>query len=125
MRTVQLHFILIRPVTRIKGEWSSLIARTNKWEEFWNMHTEYGCSNNRKYNIIDSCYLKQTSTASGTYTMALCKKISALMTLCVANNLLIEEQIENTLSSSHILFHLLCVSHTCEVFKKGIISVFV
>ena len=45
------------------------------------------------------------------------------MTKSVANNSLIEEQIENTLSSSHILFHLLCVSHTCEIFLKGIISV--
>ena len=56
------------------------------------------------------------SIASGTYTVALWEKNSVLMTKSVANNSLIEEQIENTLSSSHILFHLLCVSHTCEIF---------
>ena len=33
--------------------------------------------------------------------------------------LMIEEQIAKNLMSDHIPFHLLCVSHTCEVFDKG------
>ena len=36
----------------------------------------------------------------------------------VAKDLLIEEPIANTLMSGHIPFHLLCVSHVCEVFGK-------
>ena len=51
------------------------------------------------------------------------EKVSALMTDSVAKNLHIEEQTANTVSSSHIPFHLLCVSHTCEVFDEGNISV--
>ena len=67
--------------------------------------------------------LKRLSVASGTDSKELWEKVSALMTDSVAKNLHIEEQIANTLGSSHIPFHLLCVSHTCEVFDKGNISV--
>ena len=41
------------------------------------------------------------------------------MTDSVSKNLHIEDLIAATLNSNHIPFHLLCVSHTCEVFDRG------
>ena len=64
--------------------------------------------------------LKRTSIVSGTDSKELLEKISALMMDSVAKNLLIEEQIANTLMSDYIPFHLLCVLHTYEVFDKVI-----
>ena len=54
---------------------------------------------------------------------SLWQKIASLVTGSVSKNLHIEDQIACTLNSTHILFHLLCVSHTCEVFDKGNLSV--
>ena len=47
------------------------------------------------------------------------------MTDSVAKNLHIESQIAASLNSQHIPLHLLCVSHTCEVFDAGNISILV
>ena len=41
------------------------------------------------------------------------------MTNSVSKNLHVEESVAATLNSTHIPFHLLCVSHTCEVFDRG------
>ena len=50
------------------------------------------------------------------------KNLSFNDRLCV-KEFTVEEQIASTLNSTHIPFHLLCVSHTCEVFDKGNLSV--
>ena len=63
--------------------------------------------------------LKLMSIAGATDSKELWDKISALMTDSAVKNLLIEEQIVNTLMSNHIPFHVLCVSNTCENFDKG------
>ena len=63
--------------------------------------------------------LKLMSIAGATDSKDLWDKISALMTDSAVKNLLIEEQIVNTLMSNHIPFHVLCVSTTCENFDKG------
>ena len=65
--------------------------------------------------------LKLMSIAGATDSKELWDKISALMTDSAVKNLLIEEQIVNTLMSNHIPFHVLCVSNTCENFDKGYI----
>ena len=62
--------------------------------------------------------LKRMSIASGRDSKELWEKILALMMDSVAKYLLIEAQIANTLMSDHTLFHLLCVSHTREVFDE-------
>ena len=59
------------------------------------------------------------SIAGATDSKELWDKISALMTDSAVKNLLIEEQIVNTLMSNHIPFHVLCVSNNCENFDKG------
>ena len=63
--------------------------------------------------------LKLMSIAGATDSKELWDKISALMTDSAVKNLLIEEQIVNTLMSNHIPFHVICVSNTCENFDKG------
>ena len=47
------------------------------------------------------------------------EKITAIMMDSVTKNLDIENLIAASLYSNHIPLHILCVSHTCEVFDTG------
>ena len=103
----------------IKGQWPSIIIKINDGKKF--TLCSLGMTVEIRENITSLLVitLKQMSIASGTDSKELWVKISALMTHSGVKNLLIEEHIANTLMSDHIPFHLLCVSHTCDVFSKG------
>ena len=48
------------------------------------------------------------------YAEFLWSKVDAFMTDAVTKNLKVEEGVANSLNSSHITYHILCKSHTCE-----------
>ena len=108
---------------RINGEWSSVIIRTKDGKKFRMLLLRMAVETRDNITSLIVAALKRLSVASGADSKELWEKVSTLMTDSVAKNLHTEEQIANTLSSSHISFHLLCASHTCEVFDKGNISV--
>ena len=108
---------------RINAEWSSVIIRTKDVKKFRMRPLSMTVETRDNITSMIVAALKRLSVASGADSKELWEKVSALMTDSVAKNLHIEEQIANTLSSSHIAFHLLCVSHTCEIFDKGSILV--
>ena len=108
---------------RINGEWSSVIIRTKDGKKFKTCPLSMAVETRDNITSMIVAALKRLSVASGADSKELWKKVSALMTDSVAKNLHIKEQIANTVSSSHIPFHLLYVSHTCEVFDKSYISV--
>ena len=108
---------------RINGEWSSVIIRTKDGEKFRMRPLSMAVETRVNITSMIVAALKRLSVASGADSKELWEKVSALMTDSVAKNLHIKEQIVNTLSSSHIQFLILCVSHTCGVFDKGNISV--
>ena len=92
---------------RLNGEWPSLILKTCSGKKFrlrsLNMAAE-DCKN------IVNLFIA---------TLSRLEKVSCLMTDSVSKNLQIENLIAATLVSHHIPMHLLCVSHTCEVFDSG------
>ena len=104
---------------RIKGEWPSIIIRMNGRKKFRMRPRSMAVKTRENITSLLVNTLKRMSIASRTDSKELWEKIAALMTNSVAKNLLIEEQIANTLMSNHIPFHLICVSHTCEIFDKG------
>lgn len=104
---------------RIKGQWPSIIIKINDGKKFTMCPLGMAVEIGENITSLLVITLKQMSIASGTDSKELWEKISALMMHSGAKNLLIEEHIANTLMSDHIPFHLLCVSHTCDVFNKG------
>ena len=107
---------------RINGEWSSVIIRTKDGKKFRMLPLSMAVETRDIISMIVAA-LKRLYVASRAGSKELWENVSALMAEFVAKNLHIEEQIANTLSSSHIPFHLLYVSHTCEAFDTGNISV--
>ena len=63
--------------------------------------------------------LSRLALTVNTDKKVLWEKVTALMTDSVSKNLEIENHIAASLVSNHIPMHLLCVSHTCEVFDSG------
>ena len=102
---------------RIKGEWPSIIIRMNGGKKLTMRPLNMAVKTRGNITSLLVNTLKQRSIASATNSKELWET-SALMTDSVAKNLQIEEQNANTLMPNHIQFHLLCVSHTFEVFDK-------
>ena len=108
---------------RINGEWPSIIMRMKNGKKFRLRPLSMAVETRENITSLIVASLKRLSIAGETSTIELWKKVTALMTDSVSKNLHLEEQIANTLQSVHVPLHLLCVSHTCEVFDRGNISI--
>ena len=104
---------------RVNGEWTSVIVKFSSGNTFRLRPLSLAVENRENITKLLVEQLKRLSEAGETTPAALWEKINALMTDSVAKNLHIEELVAATLNSTHIPFHLLCVSHTCEVFDRG------
>ena len=112
---------------RIAGEWTSVIVRLASGKMFRMRQLTLALENRENITRLMVEILKRLSLATSKRASQrdLWRKVFAFMTDSVAKNLHIESQIAASLSSQHIPLHLLCVSHTCEVFDTGNISVLV
>ena len=108
---------------RINGEWPSLILRMESGKKFHLRPLSLAVEDRQNITKLIVTMLKRMAIAGKISASSLWQKIASLMTDSVSKNLHIEDQIVCTLNSTHIPFHLLCVSHTCEVFGKGNLSV--
>ena len=100
---ITLHFYTTSR-KRIKGEWPSIIIRMNGGK-FRMRPLRMAVKTRENITSLLVNTLKRMSIASATDLKELWEKIAAMMTNSVAKNLVIEEQIANTLMSSHIPFH--------------------
>ena len=110
---------------RISGEWTSIIVRLASGNLFRMRPLTLALENRENISRLIVEVIKRLSLATCGHASQedLWQKVFAFMTDSVAKNLQIESQIAATLNSNHIPLHLLCVSHTCEVFDAGNISI--
>ena len=104
---------------RIKGDWTSLIVKIKNGQTFRLRPLSLAVENRQTICDLMVEELTRLAKAGNIDAKTLWEKICALMTDSVPKNLHIEDLIAATLNSNHIPFHLLCVSHTCEVFDRG------
>ena len=104
---------------RIKGDWTSLIVKISNGQVFRLRPLSLAIENRETITDLLVEEFRRLSEAGKCSAKILWEKVTSLMTDSVAKNLHIEESIAATLNSTHIPFHLLCVSHTCEVFDRG------
>ena len=107
----------------LNGEWPSIVLQTSSGKKY--RLRSLNMANEDRRNIVNLLVasLSRLSIASSSKKKHLWEKITALMTDSVSKNLEIENLIAATLLSDHIPLHLLCVSHTCEVFDSGNLAV--
>ncbi|KAK6179055.1 hypothetical protein SNE40_011501 [Patella caerulea] len=104
---------------RIQGDWTSLIVKINNGECFRLRPLSLAIENRETITELLVEEFKRLAKAGEFSANILWEKVTSLMTESVSKNLHIEASIAATLNSTHIPFHLLCVSHTCEVFDRG------
>ena len=108
---------------RLNGEWPSIILKSSSGKKYRlrSLHM----SHEDRQNIVQLfiATLGRLAIASGVDKKLIWSKIGAIMTDSVSKNLGIENMIAASLSSLHIPLHLLCASHTCEVFDAGNLKV--
>lgn len=114
---ITIHYDTTR--RRIAGEWTSLIVKLSSGLTFRMRPLSLAVENRETITKLLVEQFKRLSTAGNTTASALWEKVTSLMTDSVAKNLHIGESVAATLNSNHTPFHLLCVSHTCEVFDRG------
>lgn len=102
---------------KIRGKWPSIILRINDGKKFRGHPLSMSVKTRENITSLSVNTLKRISIASGPDAKELWEKISALMMDSVVKT--DWGTIANTLMSDHIPFHLLCGSHTSEVFNKG------
>ena len=108
---------------KIQGDWTSLIMKLSNGQSFRLRPLSLAVEDRQTITDLFVEQFKRLAVAGNSSARDLWEKVTALMTDSVAKNLHIEDSIAATLNSTHIPFHLLCVSHTCEVFDKGAIQV--
>lgn len=108
---------------RIQGDWSSLNVKMSNGKCFRVRPLSLAVETRETIAELPVEELKRLAKAGDCSTTSLWEKITALMTDSVAKNLHVEASVAATLNSAHIPFHLLCVSHTCEVFDRGNMTV--
>ena len=104
---------------RIQGEWTSLINQMSSGKAFRLRPLSLSVENRETISDLLVEELKRLAKAGDCSAQSLWQKVTSLMTDSVSKNLKIEESIAATLNSTHVPFHLLCVSHTC-VSDKGV-----
>ena len=107
----------------IQGDWTSLIVKISTGKCFRLRPLSFAIENRDTISDLLVEELKRLAKAGDCNANSLWEKVTSLMTDSVSKNLNIEASVAATLNSTHVPFHLLCVSHTCEVSDKGNLSV--
>jgi len=108
---------------RITGEWTSLIMKISNGQTYRLRSLSLAVENRKTISDLLVEEFQRLTQAGNTSAKVLWEKVTSVMTDSVSKNLHVEDQVAATLNSTHIPFHLLCVSHTCEVFDRGNIKV--
>ncbi len=103
---------------QISGEWIYVIVRLASGKMFRMSPLSLAVETRENITTLMVEIIKHLSlaTCNRASQVDLWRKVFAFMTNSVAKNLHIESQIAASLNSEYIPLHLLCVSHTCEVF---------
>ena len=104
---------------RIQGDWSSLIVKMSNGKSFRLRPLSLAVETRETIAELLVEELKRLAKAGDCSATTLWEKITALMT----KNLHVEASVKGTLNSTQIPFYLLCISHTCEVFDRGKMTV--
>ena len=108
---------------RNAGDWTSLIMKISNSLTYRLRPLSLAVENRKTISDLLVEEFQHLAQAGNTSAKVLWEKVTSVMTDSVSKNLHVEDQVAATLNSTHIPFHLLCVSHTCEVFDTGNIKV--